>query len=62
MVWEKLYLSVDFLKSISGFPRFLDVLIGQKLCWKAAAVVMKLYWKPISKILKGFRKPIKNRI
>jgi hypothetical protein len=26
-------------KFISGFPRFLDVLIGQKPCWKAAAVV-----------------------
>jgi hypothetical protein len=49
-------------KFISGFPRFLDVLIGQKPCWKAAAYVFKLFWKPISKTLKGFGKPLKNHI
>jgi hypothetical protein len=36
-----------FYKFNKGFPRFLDVLIGQKKpCWKAAAVVIKLFWKP----------------
>jgi hypothetical protein len=38
-----------FYKFISGFPRFSDVLIGPKPCWKPAAVVIKLFWKPISK-------------
>ncbi len=42
--FEKLY------KFISGFPRFSEVLIGPKPCWKPAAFVIKLYWKPISKI------------
>jgi hypothetical protein len=46
---EKLYFSENSYKFISGFQRFLDVLIGQKPCWKAAAYVMKLFWKPISK-------------
>jgi hypothetical protein len=35
-------------KFISGLSRFLDVLIGTKPYWKAAAI-MKLFWKPIIK-------------
>ncbi len=49
-----------FSKFISGFPRFSDVLIGPKPCWKPATVVTKLFWKPVSKTKKGFGKPLIN--
>jgi hypothetical protein len=53
MVKEKAFrknyiFSENSYKFISGFPRVLDVLIGQKTCWKATAFVIKLFWKPIS--------------
>jgi hypothetical protein len=33
---------------LSGVSMILNVLIGQKPRWEAAAVVIKLLWKPIS--------------
>jgi hypothetical protein len=45
----KFFSKRSFDKFISGFPKFLDVLIGQKPCWKGVAAVIKLFWKPMSK-------------
>jgi hypothetical protein len=60
---EKLYFSEIFkINSFRAFQGFLDVLIGQKPCWKAAAVVIKLFWKTISKTKKGFGKLLVNGI
>ncbi len=45
---EKLYRLGNSYQFISGFPRFLDVLIGQKPTWKAATVVitvLETYYK-----------------
>jgi hypothetical protein len=56
---ENLYFSENSYKFIRGFPRCLDVLIGQKPCWKeTAAFVLKLFWKPIYNTLNGFVKQI----
>jgi hypothetical protein len=40
---------IILINLLAAFQGFLDVLIGQKPCWKAVAMLMKLFWKPISK-------------
>jgi hypothetical protein len=40
-VSEKYFFGENSYKYISGFPRFLDVLIGQKSCWKNCCCCFK---------------------